>query len=286
MRKVIILISVLSCVFISGCSTQGKRVESLEEAYIYLIDEIENNNDVGVDYVKRLLKDYEVELEDNSDAEDEKGEKKHNYRFTDDNDSTLNVSFIISNNKESVYSVNYKTKNHESILDYSIVDGVPYFYLTYSDINKSIYKEVIDKIDTIGITMKNKEEGQKLANLGYSIADKIDNGDNVEIKDIKKLLKNYNFEFELESIEGIDSPQIYKYTFSNNESGKLLIEGYKYDDREDVTDIKYKVEDNYNLTLILGVSPEKEVSLFISYISQEIDDYMNLYNLTKKHSQS
>lgn len=284
MRKVIILISVLSCVFISGCSTQGKRVESLEEAYIYLIDEIENNNDVGVDYVKRLLKDYEVELEDNSDAEDEKGEKKHNYRFTDDNDSTLNVSFIISNNKESVYSVNYKTKNHESILDYSIVDGVPYFYLTYSDINKSIYKEVIDKIDTIGITMKNKEEGQKLANLGYSIADKIDNGDNVEIKDIKKLLKNYKFEFKL--TEEIDMPKLYEYTFSNNESGKLNIDIDKYDDREDVTNINYKVEDNYNLTLILGVSPEKEVSLFISYISQEIDDYMNLYNLIKKHSQS
>lgn len=78
MKKIIILISVLSCVFISGCSIHGKRVESLEEAYIYLIDEIDNNSNVGVDHVKKLLKDYDVKLEDNSDTENLKDEKKHN----------------------------------------------------------------------------------------------------------------------------------------------------------------------------------------------------------------
>ena len=42
-EKIILLISVLSCVFISGCKVQEKRVKSLEKAYIYLIDEIDSN---------------------------------------------------------------------------------------------------------------------------------------------------------------------------------------------------------------------------------------------------
>lgn len=42
-EKIILLISVLSCVFISGCNVQEKRVKSLEKAYIYLIDEIDSN---------------------------------------------------------------------------------------------------------------------------------------------------------------------------------------------------------------------------------------------------
>ncbi|WP_257560525.1 MULTISPECIES: hypothetical protein [Terrisporobacter] len=46
-----------------------------------------------------------------------------------------------------------------------------------------------------------------------------------------------------------------------------------------------EIDSNYNLTLILSPSLENEVSLFISYVSQEKTDYMNLYNLIKKDSQ-
>lgn len=83
----------------------------------------------------------------------------------------------------------------------------------------------------------------------------------------------------------LNMPKLYEYTFSNNESGKLNIDIDKYDDREDVTRINYDIDSDYDLALILSPSLENEVSLFISYVSQEKTDYMNLYNLIKKDSQ-
>ena len=60
MKKIIVLFAILICIFSSGCSKQEERkVESLEDAYFYAVEKVESKEEIKIEDIKELLKEYE-----------------------------------------------------------------------------------------------------------------------------------------------------------------------------------------------------------------------------------
>ena len=146
MKKIIITIVLLTCIFISGCNIQENgKVKSLEDAYFYLLDKSGNEESLKIEDVKKLLKDYKLDILDHSENHDVNDEKSYEYIFNGKDKTYLSVNFIVSSNKETIDSLQYNLDNDTLNLVANKVDKQWEYIIYYNDIDKSIYKKSWEK---------------------------------------------------------------------------------------------------------------------------------------------
>ena len=279
MKKIIILITVLTCFFISGCSMHWERVQSLEDAYFYLLDKRENKEDVGIDDIKNILKNYELEVLDHSEIHDVKGEKLYEYIFTDNNDTSLHVSFIVSDKKETIDFLQYSADNDNSMLIYYISDNQSNFTLDYKNLDQSVYEKILSKTDELGFSISENESSLKDA-CSY-IVDKGDKGQNVKIDEVKNLLKDYDFKSELIDDDPNIDLKMYSYEFSKNDIEKLIVSTNVEHNEESISSISHFIGSYSDSILHLYFSspiPGEETELYLSYNTVDKTTYKKLYN--------
>lgn len=140
----------IGCIFIAGCSTEkNKRIESLKNAYFYIVEKNEDKEFKIAD-VKELLKDYDIEER----TATESGRKI--YIFSKNENEKLSVSVETAQN-ESIQNVTYNViqnnKDREVVsnvsLNYDISGDLSKFRVDCNtnsiDIFKSLSKEIDDK---------------------------------------------------------------------------------------------------------------------------------------------
>lgn len=279
MKKIIILITVLTCFFISGCSMQRQRIQSLEDAYFYLLDKRENKEDVEIDDIKNLLKNYELEILDHSEIHDVKGEKLYEYIFTDNNNTSLHVSFIVSNNEETIDFLQYSTDNDNSMLIYYISDNQSNFVLDYKNLDKSIYEKILNKTDELGFSIPKNESSLK--DVCSYIVDKRDKGKDVKIDEIKNLLKDYDLKSELTEDDPSIDLKMYDYEFSKNNIEKLIVSTNVESNKESISSISHFIGSYSDSILHLYFSSPiagEETELYLSYNTVDKTSYEKFYN--------
>ena len=279
MKKIIILITVLTCFFISGCSMQRQRIQSLEDAYFYLLDKRENKEDVEIDDIKNLLKNYELEILDHSEIHDVKGEKLYEYIFTDNNNTSLHVSFIVSNNEETIDFLQYSADNDNSMLIYYISDNQSNFVLDYKNLDKSIYEKILNKTDELGFSIPENESSLK--DVCSYIVDKRDKGKDVKIDEIKNLLKDYDLKSELTEDDPSIDLKMYDYEFSKNNIEKLIVSTNVESNKESISSISHFIGSYSDSILHLYFSSPiagEETELYLSYNTVDKTSYEKFYN--------
>lgn len=280
MKKIIILISVLTCIFISGCNMQGKeKVESLGDAYFYLLNKAENEEDIGIDDVKKLLKDYELKILDHSETHDVKGEKSYDYIFTGDDKEYLSVNFIVSGSKETIDFLTHRLYD-DAIILMSIKGEKQWNYsIDTSKLDRSSYKKILGEINELGISIQRKENQYSLEDACYYIIDKVNNNEDVKIDDIKKLLKDYRFESEF--IEEIpeDNTKIYNYTFRNGDIEKIIIDTYEINNKEAISNIMHFISKDPELVLSFRI---QDSNLSVSYNTNDKTNYKKAWDIINK----
>ncbi len=140
----------IGCIFIAGCSTEkNKRIESLKDAYFYIVEKNEDKEFKIAD-VKELLKDYDIEERTATEIERKmyifsknENEKLSVYVETAQNESIQNVTYnVIQNNKDREVVSNVSLK-------YDISGDLSKFRVDCNtnsiDIFKSLSKEIDDK---------------------------------------------------------------------------------------------------------------------------------------------
>lgn len=280
MKKIIILISVLACIFISGCNMQGKeKVKSLGDAYFYLLDKAENEEDIGIDDVKKLLKDYEFKILDHSEIHDVKGEKSYEYIFTGDDNEYLSVSFIVSGSKETIDLLTHSLYD-DAIILMSIKGEKQWNYSidTYK-LDRSSYKKILGEIDELGISIQRKENQYSLEDACYYIIDKVNNNEDVKIDDIKKLLKDYRFESEFMEEIPEDNTKIYNYTFRNGDIEKIIIDTYEINNKEAISNIMHFISKDPELVLSFRI---QDSNLSVSYNTNDKTNYKKAWDIINK----
>lgn len=282
MKKITIIITILSCIFIIGCNRSGEKIESLEEAYFYLIDKTENKENMRIEDVKNLLKDYELKVSDLSEIHDVKGEKSYEYIFTRDNesDASLHVGFIVSNKKETIDFLQYSRDDDSTNLMTSISDNKSDFSIHYSNLDKSFYEKILNKTDELGLSLP--ENDPLLEETSYYIVNEGDKGKNVEIDEIKNLLKDYNLEVELKNDGPSEDCKEYSYRFTNSNIERLVISAREqYYSEEGITSISHFIG-NYPryLSFYFGSPIQgEETTVHVSYDTDNKNLYKKLYNI-------
>lgn len=140
----------IGCIFIAGCSTEkNKRIESLKDAYFYIVEKNEDKEFKIAD-VKELLKDYDIEERTATEIE------RKIYIFSKNENEKLSVSVETAQN-ESIQNVTYNViqnnKDREVVsnvsLNYDISGDLSKFRVDCNtnsiDIFKSLSKEIDDK---------------------------------------------------------------------------------------------------------------------------------------------
>lgn len=140
----------IGCIFIAGCSTEkNKRIESLKDAYFYIVEKNEDKEFKIAD-VKELLKDYDIEERTATEIE------RKIYIFSKNENEKLSVSVETAQN-ESIQNLTYNViqnnKDREVVsnvsLNYDISGDLSKFRVDCNtnsiDIFKSLSKEIDDK---------------------------------------------------------------------------------------------------------------------------------------------
>lgn len=146
--KIIILISALTCIFVSGCSTPAKeKVKSLDDAYFYIIDKKE---DMKIDDVKKLLKGYSLES-DLVEDEPEDDLNMYSYKFSNDNNESIAVTNTVQYNKEYISEIHYFIGSLKDYpyLSISSLSEDPGVFIDYYTNDKTTYEKAYNLINKL-----------------------------------------------------------------------------------------------------------------------------------------
>lgn len=277
--KIIILISALTCIFVSGCSTPAEeKVKSLDDAYFYIIDK---KDDMKIDDVKNLLKDYKLNIVDNSEIHDVDGEKSYGYRFGND-ETFLNVGFIVSGNNETIDFLEYHLDNDKLLLMSSKEENQWVYSITHSQLDITTPKKILKEVNELGLSLEKKENQYSLEDAYYKIMNSLSNSEDMQINDVKKLLKGYSLESDLVEDEPEDDLKMYSYEFSNDNNESITVTNTIQDNKEYISDINYSIGSlkDYPYLSISSLSGDPEV--FIDYYTNDKTTYEKAYNLINK----
>lgn len=277
MKKIIILISALiSCIFISGCSVPTKeKVQSLEDAYFYILNKKE---DMKIEDVKNLLKDYQLDIVDNSEIHDVKGEKSYDYRFGND-ETFLNIGFLVSEDKETIDSLEYHLDNDNLILMADKGDNQWKYDISYSQLDKSICKKILKEKNELGISINREENQSSLEDVCLYVVSSLSSDKNIKIEDVKKQLKNYTFESDLVEDEPEDNLKMYSYAFRNNNIESITVTNTIQNNKEYISDMLYTIGKYPKLE----ISSASEISTInINYSTNDKTSFEKAYNLINK----
>ncbi len=277
MKKIIVLISALiSCIFIYGCSIPAKeKVQSLEDAYFYILNKKE---ELGINDVKNILKDYKLDIVDNTEVHDVEGEKSYGYRFGDDK-TYLNVSFIVSENDETIDFIEYHLDNDRLLLVSAKGDELWKYNITYSQLNKSICEKILKEKNQLGISIQRKENQYSLEGACIYIIDSLANNKDIKIKDVKKLLKDYSFESDLVEDEPEDNLKMYSYAFRNDNMENISVTNTTQNNKEYISDIVYIVGEHPQLSI--GYTSGDD-TVHVDYYTSDKTTHEKAYDLINK----
>lgn len=173
MKKGIVLLASLICAFTVGCtSAQEEKVESLKDAYFNIGKKLEKKEEVTVEDVKELLKDYDYE----EGEKDHLGYEMHN--FTNDEEKLIISDYTQGGeNSLALYYLSTGEPNSASI-SYAPSSKAQRFYLYagVSDIN--LYEEMSSMLD-------NKDS--KLLNTYNEISKSIGSNKDITRSEIEKM---------------------------------------------------------------------------------------------------
>lgn len=258
MKKIIVLFAILICIFSSGCSKQEERkVESLEDAYFYAVEKVESKEEIKIEDIKELLKEYKFELTDLSEDLGLKQDiKKYAYSFSNDKWEKLVIFTKKNNNNETeiIGNINYlieKDKNSNEIpfriyLSYENIDNLDEFTIdfnTYDITNFNKLSKVIYNKDSLFLDAYNK------------IIENMCTTNDLTLKDIEKIINMKPIsDSHLESFSDIKSNklEISRDTYKND--FEELSINY-INDKDKIGRVLYtksdtKTDIDYNLTLI------------------------------------
>ena len=258
MKKIIVLFAILICIFSSGCSKQEERkVESLEDAYFYAVEKVESKEEIKIEDIKELLKEYKFELIDMSENSGSKQDiKKYAYSFSNDKREKLVIFTKKNNNNETeiIGNINYlieKDKNSNEIpfriyLSYENIDNLDEFTIdfnTYDITNLKKLSKVIYNKDSLFLNTYNK------------IIENMCTTNDLTLKDIEKIINMKPIsDSHLESFSDIKSNklEISRDTYKND--FEELSINY-INDKDKIGRVLYtksdtKTDIDYNLTLI------------------------------------
>ena len=258
MKKIIVLFAILICIFSSGCSKQEERkVESLEDAYFYAVEKVESKEEIKIEDIKELLKEYKFELIDMSENSGSKQDiKKYAYSFSNDKREKLVIFTKKNNNNETeiIGNINYlieKDKNSNEIpfriyLSYENIDNLDEFTIdfnTYDITNLKKLSKVIYNKDSLFLNTYNK------------IIENMCTTNDLTLKDIEKIINMKPIsDSHLESFSDIksDKLEISRDTYKND--FEELSINY-INDKDKIGRVLYtksdtKTDIDYNLTLI------------------------------------
>lgn len=178
MKKGIVLLASLICAFTLGCtSAKEEKVGSLKDAYFNIGKKLEKKEEVTVEYVKELLKDYDYEKGDTVD--NEKGYLGYEmHTFTKDKEKLI-ISDATYGGEKSLELYYLLIGELESAsISYTPSSKAQRFYLYggVSDIN--LYEEMSNMLD---------KKGSKLLNTYNKISKNIGNNKDITISDIEKM---------------------------------------------------------------------------------------------------
>ncbi|QJA08627.1 hypothetical protein HF520_06590 [Romboutsia sp. CE17] len=258
MKKIIVLFAILICIFSSGCSKQEERkVESLEDAYFYAVEKVESKEEIKIEDIKELLKEYKFELIDMSENSGSKQDiKKYAYSFSNDKREKLVIFTKKNNNNETeiIGNINYlieedKNSNETPFriyLSYENIDNLDEFTIdfnTYDITNLKKLSKVIYNKDSLFLNTYNK------------IIENMCTTNDLTLKDIEKIINMKPIsDSHLESFSDIksDKLEISRDTYKND--FEELSINY-INDKDKIGRVLYtksdtKTDIDYNLTLI------------------------------------
>ena len=277
--KIIILISALTCIFVSGCSTPAKeKVKSLDDAYFYIIDKKE---DMKIDDVKNLLKDYKLNIVDNSEIHDVDGEKSYGYRFREDK-KYLYIDFLVSESKETIDSLEYHLDNDKLLLMSSKEENQWVYSISHSQLDSTAPKKILTEVNELGLSLEKKENQYSLEDTYYKIMNSLSNSEDMKINDVKKILKGYSLESDLVEDEPEDDLNMYSYKFSNDNNESITVTNTVQYNKEYISEIHYFIGSLKDYPYLSISSLSEDSGVFIDYYTNDKTTYEKAYNLINK----
>ncbi len=239
MKKLILILASLICLFTVGCtSSKEENASSLEYAYFDIVDKKINKEEITEKYLKNLLKVYKYEKGEElilEDAFDGKDHIQQPYTFTNDNEELI-LTHMIYGDDESVTPL-YSIKNGNIEMSLSYLDSneddesnnTNNFMVSMLSDDIKLHKKISDKLS---------DKNSTWSEIYYNIAESIALDKDIDIQTIKKLLKKepsiekYKDDLKVYQNEPISS-NVYNlifYTFENDDE-KIMVEYIKEKDK-------------------------------------------------------
>ena len=142
-------------------------------------------------------------------------------------------------------------------------------------------KKIIEEINELDIYIERNENQYPLEDACDYIMNKIDNDENINIEEVKNLLKDYSLKSELIEEDHTIDLKIYDYTFSNGDMESIKITTYVENNKETISYISHfigKFTDNSNLVL----SFESQTDVSVSYYTSDRTTYKKAWEQINK----
>lgn len=222
MKKIIILISAFTFLFVSGCSLQKEgKVESLKDTYFYILEKNEDD-EFKIDNLKALLKTYDVEETENKESESKK------YIFSKDENEKLSITTKIEdiNKTESIESLTYNFKKNDNSEDNTTVTDISLIYENNGDTSK-----LKVACDTNSIKV--------FEYISNSIDDKESSFLKIYNEVVKDMLTKNNLTLENIRLKTDEKPLIKNYTENFGNANEFKMTRYLYTNKNENMTINY-----------------------------------------------
>lgn len=222
MKKIIILISTFTFLFVSGCSLQKDgKVESLKDAYFYILEK-NKDDEFKIYNLKALLKIYDIEETENKESESKK------YIFSKDENEKLSITTKIENiNKtESIESLTYNFKKNDDSEDNTTVTDISLIYENNGDTSK-----LKVACDTNSINV--------FEYVSNAIDDKESSFLKIYNEVVKDMLTKNNLTLENIRLKTDEKPLIKNYTENFGNANEFKMTRYLYTNKNENMTINY-----------------------------------------------
>ncbi|MGL5312199.1 MAG: hypothetical protein ACRC92_03020 [Peptostreptococcaceae bacterium] len=217
MRKTVLAILSLGCIFSTGCTQQKvEKLESLREAYFQMAEKLVIKEEINSKYIKELLNGYKYEKGEEFKIEggnlDGSDYIQQPYIFTD-GDESLTITHSNYNSEEQLQPL-YTLKDENGEINLAILlsdtedSETSYMYTANRD-NLKEHKVLLEKL--------NKDYG-KWYDTYIKVIDNICSTNDLDIEDIKNFLGTEytvnEYPYDVEPSLGLN---IVEYSFENSD---------------------------------------------------------------------
>lgn len=222
MKKIIILISAFTFLFVSGCSLQKERkVESLKDAYFYILEKNEDD-EFKIDSLKALLKIYDLEETDQTESESKK------YIFSKDENEKLSITTKItdSDKNEDIESLTYDFKKNDNSKDDITVADISLSYENNGDTSKL----------KVACDTNSLQIFESISNI---IDDKESSFLKIYNEVVKDMLTKNSLTLEKIRLKTAEEPSIKNYTENFGDDNEFEMTRYLYTNKNENMTINY-----------------------------------------------